>query len=219
MCDILPLMYHHQASYPSSKCKNIHEQKQMFSTSGSIDEIHHARPFILTWATRLVAAQACKQVGPRTHVVTWSQLLVNFNLNSIHTKYSICLPLPMFLMQSMCVLSSKGVSVVRKRCPYTAAQVGAIASFILCQNRYANGDMALALGVWLFACQAHIDIKRAFSRFSYCVSDTTARHALVSMTSGSLAELRVRVVASAERGVMDGSLILDNVQEYCDVYE
>jgi hypothetical protein len=79
--------------------------------------------------------------------------------------------------------------------------------------------MALALGVWLFACQAHVDIKRVFSRFGYYVSDTTARRALVSMTSGSLAELRVRVVTSAERGVMDGSLILDNIQEYCDIYE
>jgi hypothetical protein len=146
MCDILPLMYHHRASYPSSKCKNVHEQKQMFSTSGSIDEIHHARPFISTWATRLVAAQARKQVDRATrddpddpdsrtrfvartngrkagaHVITWSQLLANFNLNSIHTKYSIRLPLPMFLTQSMCAPSSKGVSVVRKRRPYTAVQ-------------------------------------------------------------------------------------------------
>ncbi|KAJ7791045.1 hypothetical protein B0H14DRAFT_2396005 [Mycena olivaceomarginata] len=235
MCDILPLMYHHRASYPSSKCKNVHEQKQMFSTSGSIDKIHHARPFISTWATRLVAAQARKQVDRATrddpddpdshtcfvahtngrkagvHVVTWSQLLANFNLNF--------LPLPMFPTQLMCAPSSKGVSVVRKRHPYTAAQVGAIASFIFCRNRYANGDMALALGVWLFACQAHVDIKRVFSRFGYCVSDTTTRHALVSMTSGSLAELRVQVITSAERGVMDGSLILDNVQEYCDIYE
>ncbi|KAJ7896307.1 hypothetical protein B0H14DRAFT_3853697 [Mycena olivaceomarginata] len=84
----------------------------MFSTSGSIDEIHHARPFISAWATRLVAAQARKQADRATrddpdnpdsrtrfvartngrkagaHVVTWSQLLANFNLNSIHTKYS-----------------------------------------------------------------------------------------------------------------------------------
>ncbi|KAJ7743227.1 hypothetical protein DFH07DRAFT_869910 [Mycena maculata] len=243
MSHILPLMYHHKSSYPSSKCARSHEQKEMFATTGPVDQSHHARPFISTWAARTVAVEARKQVGRATrddqddpssrtrlvahtngrkvdvHVVTWPELLANFNLQHIHAKYNIKLPLPMFLAEFMSAPSSKGAFVVRKRRPHTAAQVGALASFIVSRNRYANGDMAMPLGIWLFACQVHIDVKRVLCRFGYSVSDTTARHALNTMTKASLAELRVKVTESTTRGETDGCMILDNVQEHCPVYE
>ncbi|KAF8184385.1 hypothetical protein K438DRAFT_1544545, partial [Mycena galopus ATCC 62051] len=243
MSDILPLIYHHKASYPHSTAVNVAEQKDMFSTVGHMDKIHHARPFMSTWATRLVATEARKQVGRATredsgdsvkggrpvartngrkdgvHVITWPELLANFNIKKIHEKYSVRLPLPMFLTESMAAPSSKGVFVVRKRRPYTAAQVGAVASFILSRHQYANRDLALPLGVWLFACQAHVDVKRVFSRFGFSVSDTTARHAIVSMTGGDMTALCVTIAEAARKGQAHGSMILDNVQEYCDVYE
>ncbi|KAF8144339.1 hypothetical protein K438DRAFT_2102436, partial [Mycena galopus ATCC 62051] len=88
----------------------------MFSTVGPVDKIHHARPFMSTWPTRLVATEACKQVDRSTredsgdsvkggrpvahtnshkdgvHVITWPELLVNFNIRKIHEKYSVRLP-------------------------------------------------------------------------------------------------------------------------------
>ncbi|KAF8143043.1 hypothetical protein K438DRAFT_2111093, partial [Mycena galopus ATCC 62051] len=243
MSDILPLIYQHKASYPTAQSVNVHEQKQMFSTVGSPETIHHARPFMSTWATRLVAAEARKQVGRATrndpddpdhrtrfvahtngrregaHVVTWPDLLQNFNLKSIHEKYSVRLPLPMFLTQHMAAPSAKGIFVVRTRRPHTAAQVGAIASFILCRNRYANGDLAMALGIWLFACQAHVDVKRVFCRFGYSVSDTTARHALISMTGADMTALCIKIAEAARKGRRNVCILLDNVQEYCDVFE
>ncbi|KAJ7906434.1 hypothetical protein B0H13DRAFT_1880588 [Mycena leptocephala] len=102
--------------------------------------------------------------------------------------------------------SAKGISV---------AQVGAIASFILCRNRYANGDLAMALGIWLFACQAHVDVKRIFSRFGYSVSDTTAP----SMTGADMTALCIKIAEAARKGRRNICLLLDNVQEYCDVFE
>ncbi|KAJ7162019.1 hypothetical protein C8R46DRAFT_1282301 [Mycena filopes] len=242
MSTILPLIYHHKASYPTKKSANRHEKQQMFATSGPADQSNHARPFMSTWAVRLVAAEARKQVGRATRddperpdeharfqaqsnkrtnaeTVTWPMLLANFNLTKIHTKYSIRLPLAIFLTESMAAPSSKGKFFVRKRRPHPMIQVGAIASFIISRNRYANGDLAMALGVWHFACKAHIDLKRVYCRFGYAVSDTTAHNALNSMSDAALEGLRAEIAEAMARGEREGCLLVDNAQEYCEVYE
>jgi hypothetical protein len=77
----------------------------------------------------------------------------------------------------------------------------------------------MALGVWHFAAKSHIDVKRVYSRFGNIVSDTTVRKALDSMTGSSLAHLRNSVKNATERGETEWCLVLDNVQEYCPVYE
>ncbi|KAJ7138817.1 hypothetical protein C8R46DRAFT_1320848 [Mycena filopes] len=242
MSTILPLMYHHKASFPNKKSPNKHERQQVFATSGPADQSNHARPFMSTWATRLVAAEARKQVGRATRddperpdeharfraqsnqrtdaqTVTWPALLANFSLAKIHTKYSVRLPLAIFLTEAMAAPSSKGKIFIRKRRPHPIIQVGAIASFILSRNRYANGDLAMTLGVWHFACKAHVDLKRVYCRFGYAVSDTTARNALNSMSDAALKALREEIAEAAKRGERSGALLLDNCQEYCEVYE
>ncbi|KAJ7815739.1 hypothetical protein B0H14DRAFT_3111793 [Mycena olivaceomarginata] len=243
MSDILPLMYHHKSSFPTSKTEHVAEQKLMFSmTDPTLNEIHHVRPFISTWAVNLVAAEARRQVGRATrndlddpedhtrlrartngrsgaHVVSWKELLSNFSMKSIHNKFRVRVPLPIFLMEAMAAPKSKGVYFVRKRRPHPFIQVGAIASFIISRNHYANGHLAVILGVWLFACKSHIDVKRVFCRFGYSVSDTTARNALNSMTVASLSDLRTDITTATDEGKTHGCLLLDNVQEYCDVWE
>ncbi|KAJ7807578.1 hypothetical protein B0H13DRAFT_1928946 [Mycena leptocephala] len=157
MSHILPLMYHHKASFPHSKCVDVHEQKEMFATSGPVDQSNHARPFISTWATRLVALEARKQVGRAT----------KDDPNDPDTQTR-------FRAHSNDRTNAK-------------IQVGAIASFIISRNRYANADLAMALGVWHFACKSHIDVKRN----QECDGKRTT----------------------------EGCLLLDNVQQYCDVHE
>ncbi|KAJ7023352.1 hypothetical protein C8F04DRAFT_1048051 [Mycena alexandri] len=242
MSDILPLLYNHKASFPTKKCADSHEKKYMFSTSGPENQSSHARPFMSTWATRLVASEARKQIGRATrddperpdehtrfrassnartnaHVVTWPELLANFSMAKIHAKYCIRLPLPMFLTEFMAAPSNKGVFFVRKRRPHPMIQVGTIASFIISRNRYANGDLAMALGVWHFACKSHIDVKRVYCRFGSSVSDTTARNALNAMSEADLVALRAEIAEATARGEREGCLLVDNVQEHCDVYE
>jgi hypothetical protein len=77
----------------------------------------------------------------------------------------------------------------------------------------------MALGVWHFAAKSHIDVKRVYSRFGNIVSDNTVRNALDSMTGSSLSLLRDSVRAATDQGETKWCLILDNVQEYCPVYE
>ncbi|KAJ6452362.1 hypothetical protein C8R47DRAFT_1204352 [Mycena vitilis] len=243
MADVFPLIYKHKASFPSSKSLDVHEQKRMFDTAGSADEINHARPFLSTWATRLVAFEGRKQVGRCTRddpddpehkvqlraqtngrragaqVVSMKQLLSHFNLKFLGTRYSIRLPLVWFMTELWAAPMSKGAIFVRKRRPHPIIQVGAIASFILSRNRYANGDLAMTLGIWNFACKSHVDVKRVFCRFGYAIADTTARDALNTITESSRAELQQKVKDATERGETKLCTVLDNVQLQCDVYE
>ncbi|KAJ7870125.1 hypothetical protein B0H13DRAFT_2350620 [Mycena leptocephala] len=47
------------------------------------------------------------------------------------------------------VQQKNGKVIVKKTRPHPAIQVGAIGSFITSRNRYASGDFALPLGLWL----------------------------------------------------------------------
>ncbi|KAK6996216.1 hypothetical protein R3P38DRAFT_3329591 [Favolaschia claudopus] len=243
MADILPLIYSHKASFPAAKSADSHEQNMMFSTADSPDKINHARPFLSTWATRLVAFEGRKQIGRATrdnpadperhaqlrahtngrntkaHVVTWKELLSNFKLSSLAAQYSVRLPLVWFCTEIWTAPMNSGVVAIRKRRPHPFIQVGAIASFILARNRYANGDLAIQLGVWLHATKSHIDVKRVFSRFAYSVSDKTAYNALNTMSDGDRVELREDIQSGTERRERKHALIVDNTQAYASVYE
>jgi len=77
----------------------------------------------------------------------------------------------------------------------------------------------MALSVWHFAAKYHIDVKRVYSQFGNIISDTTVHKALNSMTGSSLACLQDSVKNATKRGETEWCLVLDNVQEYCLVYE
>ncbi|KAJ7866904.1 hypothetical protein B0H13DRAFT_2352162 [Mycena leptocephala] len=57
-----------------------------------------------------------------------------------------------------------GEVIIKKTRPHPVIQVGAISSFVMSRNRYASGSLGLPLGLWLFACQAHIDVKHVLCR-------------------------------------------------------
>ena len=171
----------------------------------------------------------------RFKLVTW-QSLGKLSISALCEKYKARAPVSWYITESMAASRKGGVFIVKKRRPHpivsfyyqfwrfdvltiSQVQVGAISSFILSRNHFANGDLAMALGVWHFAAKSHIDVKRVYSRFGNIVSDNTVRKALDSMTVSSLNILRDSVRAATERGQTEWCLILDNVQEYCPVYE
>ncbi|KAJ6584264.1 hypothetical protein B0H10DRAFT_1889863 [Mycena sp. CBHHK59/15] len=185
MSDILPLIYHHRNSYPSINSASSDEQDRMFSTTGAMDEIRNARPYTSTWATRLVAVEIRRRVGCLTkddpndpthhvqlrsatngrgpgHVVTWWDLGY-WSLKKVEARYKRLGKgdLPMFVIEAASAPSFvNGVAVVRERRPHPIMQVSAMASFIISRNRYANGDLAMIMGIWHFVCKSHIDVKR-----------------------------------------------------------
>ncbi|KAJ7838914.1 hypothetical protein B0H14DRAFT_2183748, partial [Mycena olivaceomarginata] len=117
MSDVFPLIYHHKASFPASKSVDVHEQKEMFAPAGPANQSNHARPYLSTWATHLIASEGRKEVGRNTRtdpddaerqaqfraqtngrrdgarVVSWRELLSHFNLKWLGTQYYIHLPL------------------------------------------------------------------------------------------------------------------------------
>jgi len=77
----------------------------------------------------------------------------------------------------------------------------------------------MALSVWHFAAKSHIDVKHVYSQFGNIVIDMTVCKALNSMTGSSLACLQDSVKNATEQEETKWCLVLDNVQEYCPVYE
>lgn len=98
-------------------------------------------------------------------------------------------------------------------------QVAAIASFVLARNRFANGYLAMQLGIWHFACKSHVDVKWIYSRMGSCISDVAARKALTSMSAARMDLLRQEVLAAADKGEVLFAIVLDNVQQYVRVFE
>ncbi|EDR04537.1 uncharacterized protein LACBIDRAFT_330448 [Laccaria bicolor S238N-H82] len=238
MSDIISLIYKHKHSAPSPASPLYSERHALFSPSVSPGEIFHARLSLFSWATNLVADHVHHEIYAltakddntqlrastngrcmdRVNVVTW-EALGRFSISALCEKYKARAPVSWYLTESMTASRKNGIVILKKRCPHPIVQVGAISSFILTRNHYANGDLAMVLGIWHFAAKSHVDVKRVYSRFGKIISDTTARKALDSMTGSSLAILQASVKAATERGETEWCVVLDNVQEYCPVYE
>jgi hypothetical protein len=77
----------------------------------------------------------------------------------------------------------------------------------------------MPMGVFHFAAQSHIDVKRTLSRFGAIVSDTTTRRNLISMTTSSLVKLRTMVAQARTRKEAAIGIVLDNIQNYVLVHQ
>ncbi|KAJ7661825.1 hypothetical protein B0H17DRAFT_953379, partial [Mycena rosella] len=205
MADLIELIYNHPQSRP--KLKHPNEVTAAFSPRKPLEDIHFARPCLSAWATRTVGNETYRRIGrlakkttdpdSRTHVrattngrtegaevVTWDHM--NFTIEGLANKYRDADEFLWYITECCAAPREKGKVVIRRRRPHPVIQVGAISSFIVSRNSYANGDLALPLGIWHFACKSHVDVKRVYCRFGSTVSDSTARKALNSMSEASL---------------------------------
>ncbi|KAE9401678.1 hypothetical protein BT96DRAFT_991844 [Gymnopus androsaceus JB14] len=94
-------------------------------------------------------------------------------------------PLVWYLMECMAAPKKNGVLVVQRRRNPEIIQTSAIPLFVLSGNQYANGYMAMHMGIWHIACGSHVDVKRAYSHLAGSVHETTARRALETMADDS----------------------------------
>ncbi|KAJ7690041.1 hypothetical protein B0H14DRAFT_2652539, partial [Mycena olivaceomarginata] len=132
-------------------------------------------------------------------VVTWED--TEFTLQGLARQYQDEDPFVWYMTECFTASRKKGKVIVKKNRPHPVLtilqiQVGAISSFILSRNQYASGELGLPLGLWLFACQAHVDIKRVFCRFGYS-----------------------KRFGTQQRRTADYGKILDNIQRYDRVFE
>jgi hypothetical protein len=79
--------------------------------------------------------------------------------------------------------------------------------------------MAMILSIWHFVCKSHVDVKHVYCRFGNAVADPTARTALKSMTAASIKEMQADTRDVNDHGETEHCLLLNNVQEYDQVYE
>ncbi|KAJ7493475.1 hypothetical protein FB451DRAFT_1490540 [Mycena latifolia] len=236
MGHIIDLVYNHRQSQPPT---NSLERDLAFSHKIPHTDICYARPSLSSWALTLIGKAARKQVGNLTKndpadptdttqlrassngrvkdavVASWDKLTENLSIPWIAKKYQTRADLVWYLTEMMSAPMKGGAIIVRQRRPHPTIQVGAISSFVLSRNRYANGYLALPLAVWQFACKSHVDEKRIFSRFGFTVHDTTARACLDSLTDTSMIQLRGSVADGIAVREMRWQYVLDNVQEWC----
>ncbi|KAJ7876307.1 hypothetical protein B0H14DRAFT_3130444, partial [Mycena olivaceomarginata] len=239
MADIIPLIFNHPRSRPKKRDTDQHSAS--FSPSKPLSEIRYARPCLSAWATRLVGDRIYYQVGKlarksrtdtrsRRHlrattnkrtnskdVIEWED--VAFSVEELAALYRQEDEFLWYLTECFAASRKGGKVIVKKIRPHPIIQVGAISSFITSRNRYASGDLGLPLGLWLFACQAHVDVKRVLCRFGYSISESTARNALNSLTGADLSALQEQVQDATARGEVDFGKISDNVQRYERVFE
>ncbi|KAF8056279.1 hypothetical protein FPV67DRAFT_1678179 [Lyophyllum atratum] len=235
MGEIIELIYHHRQSKPRRGASDL---PHIYSPDVPLDEIRHAHPCLSAWAARLIGDEVHKEVGQMTKndpddpndrtqlratrssrsqtnvpQVTWEDL-GKFSIPALAAKYQKRAPLTSYLMESMAARRKGGKVIVRLRRPHTTVTVGAISAFIFTRNHFAN-YLALNIGIWQFACKAHIDEKRIFSRFGYAVHDSTVRECLNSLSASSLEALRKSVTEGIEQqGMVTWRYALDNVQRW-----
>ncbi|KAJ6595091.1 hypothetical protein DFH09DRAFT_1412993, partial [Mycena vulgaris] len=181
MAHIIPLIYNHHRSRPK---RDTDQHSAAFSSSIPLSEIRYACPCLSAWATRLVGDRIYYGVGKlarhnrtdarnpttnkrvnNTDAIEWED--VAFSVEELAALYEKEDKFLWYLTECFAASRKGGKVIVKKIRPHPIIQVGAISSFITSRNRFASGDLGLPLGLWLFACQAHIDVKRVLCRFGY----------------------------------------------------
>ncbi|KAJ6579213.1 hypothetical protein DFH09DRAFT_1030447 [Mycena vulgaris] len=238
MAHIIPLIYNHHRSRPK---RDTVQHSAAFSSSIPLSEIRYAHPCLSAWPTRLVGDRIYYGVGKlarhnrtdarnRRHLRATTNKRVNntdaiewedvaFSVEELAALYEKEDKFLWYLTECFAASRKGGKVIVKKIRPHPIIQVGAISSFITSRNRFASGDLGLPLGLWLFACQAHIDVKRVLWWFGYSVSESTACNALNTLTNRSLNALQEKVRDATARGEVEFGKISDNVQRYERVFE
>ncbi|KAG6818589.1 hypothetical protein H0H93_003702 [Arthromyces matolae] len=234
MGNIITLIYKHRQSNPT---KYSSDDSYRFSPHAPLEDIRHARPCMSAWAAQLVGEKVFREVRlltqndplgsevrtqlratrserSRTIVpqVTWDDL-GKFSIPELAKEYKRRAPLTWHLAESMAAPRRNGKIIFRQRRPYGTVVVGAISAFSFARNKMAN-YLPLTIGIWQFACKAHIDTKRILSRFGYSVHDSTIRECLNSLADSSLLKLQKDVAEGLKKDEVTWKYILDNVQRY-----
>ncbi|THU75824.1 hypothetical protein K435DRAFT_706323, partial [Dendrothele bispora CBS 962.96] len=163
-----------------------------------------------------IPAQLLASANDRTRakgaLVLTKDDLLSFRIADRVTLFKRKARLCWYLTECMAAPRKRNGLIVRIRRPTSIIQVAAISSFVLARNQYANGFMALQMGIFHVACQSHVDVKRFYCLMAASTHDTTTRRALATVAEHSLGTLRTQVNESADSGQVSHRYILDNIQ-------
>ncbi|KAJ7157224.1 hypothetical protein C8R46DRAFT_1165604 [Mycena filopes] len=223
MATLINLFYNHPQSRPSKDSPDFSLHFAPPDISSPRD-INAARPALSTWALQIVGPELRRQTWELTQndptdpadttqlrastngraknirLATWD-VFDRVSIPRIASTYKRRARGLWYVTECCGAPTMNGVTVLRKRRPHNAVQVGAISCLTLSRNRYASGYLALPLAT-------HVDEKRIFSRFGFTVHDTTTRACLDSLTESSMVKLR----QSVAEGIANGTMYW---QEYC----
>ncbi|PBK64863.1 hypothetical protein ARMSODRAFT_892428 [Armillaria solidipes] len=242
--NLVEKIYRHRYSIPHKRSNHKKEMDLFFDPQADPCDVHYARPALSIWALQLVGPRCRAEIGTlayddpeepgfRVHLaastnarmkgkrqtVSWDNIW-GFSMQGNVSRISRRAKASWYVVECMTATKKNGLAVVRKHRPHPFVQAAAISSFVMCRNKYANGYMALVMGVWNFACKSHIDLKRVYCRLGLIVSDTTVRKALNSLTEDGRNTLQHSVAENiVAKGDVGYCLVIDNVQQYIQVHE
>ncbi|KAF9011472.1 hypothetical protein BDZ89DRAFT_964051 [Hymenopellis radicata] len=240
---LVEAIYRNRYSIPHAGSVSLDERQYIFDAERDETLIRSSRVALSIWATKLVGAQCRREVhrlgkedsaNPDFRVqlqastnarMKGKKKLVSqadvwdFSMRRTADELKRRGRTTWYITECMAGTRKNGIVVIRKNRPHPFVQAAAISSFVLARNKAANGYLGMIMGVWMFSCKAHIDLKRVYSRLAISVSDTTARNALNALGEHSLSTLRTLVAEHLERREPYCRKVLDNVQQYQLVHE
>ncbi|THU84295.1 hypothetical protein K435DRAFT_806819 [Dendrothele bispora CBS 962.96] len=229
---IIRKIYQHPHSQPSWQCNDVKEQRaKAFSLEGDPVDIRYARPAIASYVAQLYAARAHRDltiltkndpdhpedVPARVSLdhLTWDDIH-SFSPDRAIATFQCRTPYLYTLFEYLAAPRKKGVSVERKYRPVDIHVVVSINALVVGHNRYVNGYLPIHLGVQLFSCQVHVNIKRWLCRMGLVTSDKTVRRAIANMTEKKMQESTIN---EAARNEVTKCYVLDNCQRNSAVHE
>ncbi|KZP25483.1 hypothetical protein FIBSPDRAFT_950189 [Athelia psychrophila] len=175
MGHIINLIYSHRQSQPKRSSRHANEVYLAFSPILSPADIHHTRPAMSSWATKLVGDAAHRAVGRLTkndpddpdditqlrattngraknvRLATWKDY-GKLSMTAIGEKYRLRENLVYYLVEAMAgPRDHDRNTIVRERCPHTNVVVGAISALVLARKRNACRYFAMPFGAFQFA--------------------------------------------------------------------
>ncbi|KAI0048193.1 hypothetical protein FA95DRAFT_1657992 [Auriscalpium vulgare] len=226
---VVDTMYRH----PLSKPKSTHpDANKYFELDESMDEINYAQPGIATWALRLItdtmgeevrylkspdaglrvraggikAAAARSAMNEADPVVSWD-IVGEFSIPKLAAKFQKHASVTWQIMSNVLKVGRKATETYR---PTDTIAASVISELVFGNNSWTN-MFAMCRGIALFGTMAHQSVYRVGSRLAQCVPYTTAREALVTMSTIERASL---VEKFAKPNVPPPLVVFDNIQAY-----
>ncbi|THU94231.1 hypothetical protein K435DRAFT_860767 [Dendrothele bispora CBS 962.96] len=233
--NIIRKIYQHSSSQPSWRSRDpTSERSKAFQLDEDPAKIPYARPAIASFAAQLCAARAHRDLSILTkndpdhpedqparmplNEVTWDEINA-FTPDRAVMTFKRRTPFLYDLFKYLADPRVKGVPMPRKYRPADIRVLVAINALVVGHNRLVNGYLPIHLGVQLFSCQIHTNIKRWLCRMGLASSDKTIRSLIEKLTERDQERLQHSTIEEASRNEVRKCYVLDNCQRNSAVHE
>ncbi|THU76265.1 hypothetical protein K435DRAFT_705186 [Dendrothele bispora CBS 962.96] len=233
--NIIRKIYQHSSSQPSWRGRDpTGERAKAFKLNEDPAKIPYARPAIASFAAQLCAARAHRDLSILTkndpdhpedqpahmplNEVTWDEINA-FTPDRAVMTFQRRTPFLYDLFKYLADPRVNGVPMPRKYRPAEIHILVAINALVVGHNRLVNGYLPIHLGVQLFSCQIHTNIKPWLCRMGLASSDKTIQSLIEKSTERDQERMQHSTIQEASWNEARKCYVLDNCQRNLAVHE